>query len=269
MAGERMPRLLAAALDAASRGWAVFPVWPGSKRPAIRGWQHHASTDPVVLRIWWRRPYNIGIACGPSGLLVVDYDDPATARHGWLPTYTVATPRGEHWYYSVGPERPGRCTAGILGSHVDTRAIGGYVVGAGSVVHTDGHRRRYRAISGPAVPLRKAPGCLLDALDAAARPVRLTRAVQGGGAVRPAGLSAEVARVAAAEPGTRNSTVFSAALRLGRLVTLGVLTEQQVVAGLIEACTIHIGLDGFTAAEARRAVVNGLRYAAAGAQPLR
>jgi hypothetical protein len=114
------------------------------------------------------------------------------------------------------------------------------------------------------VPLTEAPSLLLDVLDAASRPVRPARAVQGGRAELPAGLAAEAAGVAAAEPGTRNSTVFSAALRLGRLVTLGTLTEEQVVAALTEACTVHIGLDGFTVAEARRAVVNGLRYAAGG-----
>jgi hypothetical protein len=82
-------------------------------------------------------------------------------------------------------------------------------------------------------------------------------------------LAAETARVAAAVSGTRNATVFSAALRLGRLVVLGALAEEQVVAALTEACTVHIGLDGFTAAEARRAVVNGLHYAAAGSRTRR
>ena len=33
-----------------------------------------------------------------------------------------------------------------------------------------------------------------------------------------------------------------------------------MTAALTEACTVHIGLDGFTAAEARRAIANGLRY---------
>ena len=33
------------ALDAASRGWHVFPVIPGDKRPAVRDWEARATTD--------------------------------------------------------------------------------------------------------------------------------------------------------------------------------------------------------------------------------
>lgn len=55
----RTPPLLRAALSAAACGWPVLPLFPGSKRPAIAGWQHHASCDPAVLGAWWeRRPYN-------------------------------------------------------------------------------------------------------------------------------------------------------------------------------------------------------------------
>jgi hypothetical protein len=39
-------RLQASALDAASRRWHVFPLRPGTKIPAVRDWDHQASTDP-------------------------------------------------------------------------------------------------------------------------------------------------------------------------------------------------------------------------------
>ena len=63
------PALLRSALEAASRGWHVFPCAPGTKRPALRGdWQEHATTDPARVRNWWTfRPYNIGISCGRPG----------------------------------------------------------------------------------------------------------------------------------------------------------------------------------------------------------
>src|SRR5438093_650742 len=77
-------------------------VWligtPGDKRPAFPdhpadlctatdprcrtagrhiGWEARATTDPDRIRkAWTRAPYNVGIACGPSGLLVVDLDVP-------------------------------------------------------------------------------------------------------------------------------------------------------------------------------------------------
>ncbi|WP_410662783.1 bifunctional DNA primase/polymerase [Amycolatopsis sp. lyj-84] len=83
--------LLAAALDAAARGWHVFPLRPGSKRPAghnidacprtgrcadgHRTWEQRATTDPDKIRAAWSQDaYNIGLATGPSGLCVIDQD---------------------------------------------------------------------------------------------------------------------------------------------------------------------------------------------------
>ena len=57
----------------------------GPTRPAIRcaragehlGWEPRATVDPDrIRRAWSRVPYDIGIACGPSGLLVLDLDRP-------------------------------------------------------------------------------------------------------------------------------------------------------------------------------------------------
>src|SRR5579859_7342627 len=110
--------LLRSALALTARGWHVFPCAPGGKRPALRGnWQEHATADPDQVHAWWARaPYNIGIACGPSSLAVIDLDIPhegqpgdppggiahggdalaaLCGRHGQpcpLPTYAVDTP---------------------------------------------------------------------------------------------------------------------------------------------------------------------------------
>src|SRR5580693_5998973 len=74
--GRAEPGPLGSALAAADAGWHVFPCAPGSKRPALReNWQDLATTDPGRIRAWWaRQPYNIGIACGQSGLVVIDLD---------------------------------------------------------------------------------------------------------------------------------------------------------------------------------------------------
>jgi hypothetical protein len=95
-AGRATAALLNAARWCAGRDWHVFPLRPGDKRPAFpdhkaeectgtdlrcrsghQGWEPRATTDPGRIgRAWARTPYNIGVACGPSGLLVIDLDKP-------------------------------------------------------------------------------------------------------------------------------------------------------------------------------------------------
>ena len=69
--GRADPGPLWSALAAADLGWCVFPCAPGAKRPALReNWQGLATTGADRIRSWWaRQPYNVGIACGPSGLV--------------------------------------------------------------------------------------------------------------------------------------------------------------------------------------------------------
>lgn len=272
--------LLRAAFAAADRGWPVFPLVPYRKRPAITGWPRAASIDAEVLTAWWRQaPYNVGIACGPAGLLVVDLDGPGQPTHDWAgaadghavftelarrsnatvePTLTVATPsRGEHRYYAVEQGQPARSTAGSLGWHVDTRGVGGYVVAAGSVLQVDGPHRPYRVLdpTDPA-PLPDWLAALLAPIPAPIVPPR----IRVRSSYVETAVANEVALVCRARPGTRNTVVFRAAVSLGTLVAAGVLDETEAREVLIAACTVHIGLDGFTTAEAERAVINGLRY---------
>ena len=88
----------AAALTLAAQGFSVFPVdhpwWAkcrgahGSaacdgkrgKHPTVP-WSTRATTDPAAVnRMFGEGPFNIGIACGPSGLLVVDQDGRETLK---------------------------------------------------------------------------------------------------------------------------------------------------------------------------------------------
>ncbi|MGE3413438.1 MAG: bifunctional DNA primase/polymerase [Dehalococcoidia bacterium] len=86
-------RLLAAALDTAARGWPVFPLRPGTKRPALHhasrcpatgpcagghaGWEQRATTDPDrIRRAWAAGAFNVGLPCGRAGLVIVDLDMP-------------------------------------------------------------------------------------------------------------------------------------------------------------------------------------------------
>lgn len=200
--------LLSAALVIAARGWPVFPLKPGGKRPAITAWEQRATTDPArIQRCWTHAPYSIGVATGPARLLVIDLDTPKDAgdkptlpwseravRDGadvlaWLAgahgqpypadTFTVRTGRGgAHLYFSPAGNTAFRNTAGDsargLGWKVDTRAAGGYAVGPGSVVNS----RPYTAICGAAaapLPLARRPPHAPAAAPSAAREGRAGR----------------------------------------------------------------------------------------------
>ncbi|MFI5943668.1 bifunctional DNA primase/polymerase [Streptomyces uncialis] len=276
MAPAPRPALLSAALDAAERGWPVFPLRPGDKRPTghperdcphtgrcaagHRTPEQRATTDPATLRnAWQTAPFNIGIATGPGRLVVVDLDLPKDARDSPPPewagfpdgldvfaavceragqrmpteTYTVRTRRGGlHLYFSAPEGEELRGSAGRVGWKVDTRAWGGYVVGAGSSVRG----RRYEVVhDAPPLPL---PTWLCDLLAPPPAPDRVPAPrvrIGNGDRYTTAALNAELAKVAAAATGTQNVTLYNAAYALGRFVAAGTLTEQEVTDRLTDA----------------------------------
>ncbi|MER7336869.1 bifunctional DNA primase/polymerase [Streptomyces sp. NPDC000075] len=116
------------------------------KHPAVR-WSAVATNDPAMAARWYDpSPRNIAVACGPSGLLVLD-DDTGTAladlcadRGRCLPqTFTVRTRKGLHHYFHQ-PEQPLGNGLGLLagrgfdirGGASTTSKYGGYVIAPGS-----------------------------------------------------------------------------------------------------------------------------------------
>ncbi|AYN40698.1 DNA primase [Streptomyces dangxiongensis] len=288
--------LLSAALDSAARGWHVFPLRPGGKPPALHGeksctgagpcaaghvkWEQRATTDPARIRAAWSRaPFNIGIATGPSGLVVIDLDTPdhkgnsdapdgaATfaalcerAGHAVPATYRVRTASGgTHLYFTAPPGLRLGNTAGTVADSVDTRAWGGYVVAAGSTTHTG----RYEALCAPvAAPL---PSWLHTALvPAPARPATpLALPVVDGSRAALAALEAECAVVAATPEGLRNATLNRCAFKVGRFVAWGDLPRhvaEEAFQGTGEAA-------GLTAAECRTTIRSALDSSIRKARP--
>jgi hypothetical protein len=190
-----MAHPLSTPLDAAemctARGWVVFPCdspdagthCTGTSRacrerrckaeadPSQRGkhprckWSEIiAPVDSVTLRRWFGRdavPANVAIACGPSGLVIVDEDH---AERGGLAgaaasvgqpmpqTFTVSTHAGRRHYYFTSPVDPatgerwpiGNAPGGLARFGCDVRggqsgsaSGGGYVITAGST-HASG-----------------------------------------------------------------------------------------------------------------------------------
>src|SRR5665213_1908060 len=69
--------LLAAAHAYSKLGWKVFPIWEGTKdRPHLKEWGVWATSSAEQIKKWWTRwpRANIGLACGPSLIAVVDVD---------------------------------------------------------------------------------------------------------------------------------------------------------------------------------------------------
>ncbi|MFE3497565.1 bifunctional DNA primase/polymerase [Streptomyces sp. NPDC059175] len=291
-----MPQLdgsaqLTAALDAASRGWHVFPLIPGAKRPAVRDWETRATVDRErITRCWTHAPYNVGIATGPSGLIVIDLDTPKgpddtppaewaahgvtdgadvlallCERHGQpspADTYTVRTwSRGTHLYFAAPADEPLRNTAGDsargLGWKVDTRAVGGLVVGAGSTFAGEPYTAAYNA---PVAPL---PGWLAELLRPAPLPpqcpvtVPLTTRDRRGKFLNAA-VNGELARVINSGPHEHNNALYIASVALGQLVAGGELDAYEVTERLAEVA-LSVGQGE---REARRTIASGLRAGA-------
>lgn len=133
----------------------VFPLGPRAKVPlgplAPNGFLS-ATVDGGIIRNWWiRAPQaNIGVACAPSGFVVIDVDPrnggdetigKLIAELGALPpTWTCLTPGGgQHYYYrdQVGEY------AGSLGDGVDVK-FNGYVIAPPSFVVTKDYQGEYR-----------------------------------------------------------------------------------------------------------------------------
>jgi hypothetical protein len=164
-ATEEPPVMIDWALFWASNGIPVFPVYSvtpdgickcrdksqckstGKHPKTFRG-SKEASTDPEIIKRWWKADplANIGgVTGGAVRLLVVDCDP----RHGgdaslhdlveahgseWLDTLQVKTGgSGHHFFYNYPADVELRNTANKLAPGIDTRADGGYVVMAPSL----------------------------------------------------------------------------------------------------------------------------------------
>jgi len=302
-------RLRRVALDAAAAGLYVFPVQPGGKLPAVprhsaercrrhgicaeghQGWEQRATRDRAQICRWWSGDasarFNVGVACGPSSIVVIDLDtstepladwggattgrevlDQLTAGHGQtLPdTFSTMTPTdGEHLYFRMPEGLELRNTHGghghSLGPLIDTRAGGGFVVGAGSI-RPEGaylvaeHGRIAELPDWLATLLTPPPPPEPRHGEPLALPTRRANAYVA------AILAGESAAVEQAPKGQRQITLLTAARTLGRLVGGGELDADNAHALLLDAAAVHIGVDGFTQAEADRTVTRGMSYGA-------
>jgi hypothetical protein len=291
------PELLSAALAAAARGWPVIPLRPDTKVPALHGeracpragacadghrtFEQRATTDPAIIeRCWAAGPFNVGIATGPAGLVVIDLDtlkpndkkgtpDGATnflalcerAGQAAPTTYRTRTASGgTHLYFLAPVGLRLHNTAGTLAPRVDTRAWGGQVVAPGSATP----QGPYTVLDNS--PVTNLPEWLQATLTtpkrAIAGPIRPTVPRD---ATRLAGvvLERERAAVAAAGEGGRNAQLLASARAVGRFVAWGDLDRATVE----EAFQAGGESAGLTAAECRATIRSALDWSIRTARP--
>ena len=169
------------ALALAADGFYVFPLKPGQKTPAHKGWQAEATRDPAQIRGWFdNTDFNIGIFTGRfsdnEALVVVDVDN-KEGKNGDaelvrlelvegldLPeTRETYTPTGgRHVFFRV--DEPVKSGVNTIARGLDVRSRGGYVVGAGSRTKNG----EYLVASGGPNGLARAPKWLLSCLHSRA-----------------------------------------------------------------------------------------------------
>ena len=226
-------------------------------------WSRLATLSPRLIRAQLAGgPWNIGIACKQSSLLVVDEDRPGAfaefaASIGQVvePTFAVDTAKGRHWYYRQATGAPlGNGRGRLAGYSIDIRGggtgNGGYVVGPASV-HETGVIYMPVDSSAPILPV---PPWLAEML----RPVPPPEPAHA--ARRPAStfgaLRGLVRVVLEATPECdRNTRLYWSACRAAELVSAGRVDEATATGLLTDAAT----RTGLPEAEARRTIASGLR----------
>lgn len=300
----------------AARGWHAFPLRAGGKQPAWhraddcprtgdcqgghQTWEQRATADSAAVEQLFSgitAPLNVGIATGPSGLVVIDLDMPKPGdqpppewalpgvsegadvlavlceRHGqpfpWE-TFFVRTRRGGlHLYFTALPgvrlgNTAGRTPRG-LGWLIDTRAHGGYVVAPGCHVEdADGAGSYTVGYLRPPAPLPEWLAVLLTVPGPDASP--LVRRSDGQKGIRHLGNYARAAiykeceGVRSAAQGGRAWTLNTAAFNLGQLIATGALPDDGTVeAALYDAASVHFTAEPpVTPAEAKASIRGGL-----------
>jgi len=170
--------------------------------------------------------------------------------------------RGGHHYFFKAPNGSEiKCNQGLLGRNIDVRGVGGHIVLAPSLGAQGG---KYEWLNADQ-PIVEAPGWLVELLTAkplkaspprkAAKPPqpRPARAKAlapiDGGAV----LGGILAQMRSTEEGSRNNTLYSLSVDVGRLIRNGGLPESaidELAAAAVEA--------GLPMDEAQRTVESGL-----------
>ena len=186
------PDMLKAALAYGVMGWPIIPLYhvidgrcscgrdcdsPG-KHPQVKDWPSRATCDVGKIRRWWKRwpDANIGLACGPADLVVVDLDERPeySGLENWQQlgiddsgaVVSLTPSGGQHLLFKRGG-RDLDNSEGDLPQGIDIRGIGGQIV-----LPPSNHVKGQYAWDVGAHPLDRQPGPV---------PLALVGRLNGGG----------------------------------------------------------------------------------------
>lgn len=254
---------------------ALFPIQPGFKKPfgLVDSHAEDWSKDPNQWAQWAQTwpGCNFGVECGPSGLIVLDPDQPIDQSwpemQTWLiekganpdPEFIVQSPTGGYHCYFRVPEAVADELKGQpnISKLVNVRAGNGYVVapwsytvagGGDNDVKATGH---YQIIRGENIPFatqgmidhcKKATGTGIKRgtnadLGADGYPTSPAERIRVQHAV-----NLSLAAIRNAEEGTRNDTLNRSAFDLMKLVEAGAL-DEAVAHDLLTVAAMEIGLE--------------------------
>ncbi len=244
-------------------GMKIFPVNPYNKHPLVKCGAGfcNASSDETQVAKWWTcfPTAMIGLPTGAgNGWLVVDVDVHSEKANGLkslsalkdrgfeLPeTSTVRTPSGglHCWFrYPFGVDV--RSSAGRVAAGVDVRANGGFIVAPGSRRFDGGKYRAVKSVPPAEAPQWLVEECLKRPQASPAGACSTAEVVVDGGCTalsvlfpdkyRDAVFFNSRRRVAEAQAGKRNSTLFYNALTLYSLLAGGAFSDEWEI-----DCTLH------------------------------
>ena len=237
------------ALGYAANGLPVFPLIPGTKRPATAHGKDDATTDETQIRAWWTATPNANIAVRvPDWAVVLDVD----TRNGGtlealapLPDTLTFHTGGGGWHLWF--DRPDGDLRGQLDGipGVDIKTNTGYVVMPPSV-HPNGERY---VDPGTGHMIETVPAHLVARMVKPARPARPAprpAATPPSPGYWGAALQGELDAIATAPEGTRNETLNRAAFNLGTLIAAAGEQPDDVTA-LLAAAAAQAGLEEWEA----------------------
>lgn len=256
-----------------------FPLKERGKLPLTAHGVLDATTSPEQISSWaarWPR-CNWGRAAGASGELVVDLDGPEgldawnqlEADHDTPETLMARTGSGGYHLVFLDPDQQGVNSTRRLGSGIDTRGRGGYIVAAGSTHPCGG---QYEWVNEASRAL--CPEWILQRINPpkVRRPAASTE-YQGTATVYGQKTLEGILRaLGSAQEGNKHDLNFWAALRAGQLHAAGHVGSEAHRQVLDTAHSVRIAHDRAeidTRDGWQRGVADNTIYPLAGTEPKR